>query len=135
MPITEFHYHSNGAEAVARSGDGVILAVARGGSRKLFWEGHIGLESPKTTKRDAEGVEEEMSGQGFINPLPGGLGERRISSSSGFWGRAPAANDFGHYTRGFVRFHACFSIVVINVQKKIKTVKKRVFIPKIKKRL
>jgi len=37
--------------------------IGRGGSRKLFWEGHIALESPKSTKRlHAEGVEGEMSG-------------------------------------------------------------------------
>jgi len=35
--------------------------VFRGGSRKLFWEGNIGLESPKM-KQDAEGIEGEMSG-------------------------------------------------------------------------
>jgi len=34
----------------------------RGGSRKLFRERHIRLESPKTTKPDAAGVEEEISG-------------------------------------------------------------------------
>jgi len=79
-----------------------------GGSRKLFWEGHIGLESPKTTKWDAEGVE-EMSGQ-EVYPLPSRLGERRISSPSGVWGVAPAANGFGHYTHNFVRFHACFNV-------------------------
>ena len=50
----------------------------RGGSRKLFWEGHIGLESPKTTRRDAEGVEEKHQGRGFPPPQPTkGLGERR----------------------------------------------------------
>jgi len=38
--------------------------LTRGVSRKLFWEGHIALESPKTTNRDAESVEWEMSGQG-----------------------------------------------------------------------
>jgi len=26
------------------------VVFIKGGSRKLFWEGHIGLESPKTTK-------------------------------------------------------------------------------------
>jgi len=41
--------------------------------------------------------------------LPSRLGERHISSSSGVWGGAPTANAFGHYTRNFVRFHACFS--------------------------
>ena len=75
----------------------------------MFREGHIGLESPKTTKRDAEGVEEEMSGQEAY-PLPSRLGgERRINSSSGVWGGPTADNDFGHYTRNFVRFHACFN--------------------------
>jgi len=44
-----------------------------------------------------------------VYPLPSRLGERRISSSSGVWGGAPAANDVGHYTRNFVRFHACFN--------------------------
>jgi len=67
------------------------LKWCRGGSRKLFWEGHIGLESPKTTKRDAEGVEEEMS-EHEVYPLPSRLGERHISSSSGVWGGAPATN-------------------------------------------
>jgi len=45
-----------------------------GGSRKLFWEGHIGLESPKTMKRGAYGVE-EMSGQ-EVYPLPSRLWDR-----------------------------------------------------------
>jgi len=27
-----------------------VLGTGRGRSRKLFWEEHIGLESPKTTK-------------------------------------------------------------------------------------
>ena len=39
----------------------------------------MGLESPKTTKRDIEGIEGEMSGQG-VYPLPSqlrGFGERR----------------------------------------------------------
>jgi len=35
----------------------------------LFLEGHIGLESPKTTKRDAEGLEAVMTMQGFA-PSP-----------------------------------------------------------------
>jgi len=48
-----------------------VIVMVRGGSRKLFWEGHIGLESPKTTKRDAEGVEGVMSMQGFA-PSPAG---------------------------------------------------------------
>ena len=35
----------------------------------MFWEGLIGLESPTTTKRVAEDVEEEMSGEGvYISP-------------------------------------------------------------------
>ena len=52
---------------------------SRGGSRKLFWEGHIELKSPKTTKRDAEGVEGEMYEQ-EVYPLLSrlsALGERR----------------------------------------------------------
>jgi len=62
----------------------------RDGSRKLFWEGHIGLESPKTTKRNAEGFEEEMYGQG-VHPLPsrlGGLGERHKVPQRGL-GQSP----------------------------------------------
>jgi len=80
----------------------------QGRIQKIVLGGQIRLDSPKTTKRDAEGVEEEMSGQ-EVYPLPSRLGERRISSSSGVWGGAPAANDFGHYTRNFVRFHASFN--------------------------
>ena len=38
--------------------------VSIGGSRKLFWDGHIGLESPKATKRDTEGVEGNKYGEG-----------------------------------------------------------------------
>ena len=38
-----------------------------------------------------------------------GLCGSAVSSSSGVWGEAPAANDFGHYSHNFVRFHACFS--------------------------
>jgi len=61
----------------------------------LFWEGHIGLKSPKTTKADAEDVEEDVMGGGLSPPQPTrGFGERRITSPSGVWGRAPAANDF-----------------------------------------
>ena len=52
------------------------------------------------TKRDAEGVEGEMSGVGVY--LLGDFPQRGL-------GRSPAANDFGHYIRNFVLFHACFS--------------------------
>jgi len=47
-----------------------VLSSCRGGSRKLFWEGHIGLESLKeATKRDAEGIEEERSAwEGVYSP-------------------------------------------------------------------
>ena len=62
----------------------------------------------ETTKRDDEGGEEEMSSR-EVYTLPSRLGERRISSSSGVWGGAPATNDFGHYRRNFVRFYACFN--------------------------
>ena len=41
-------------------------------------------------------------------PPPQPMGERRISSSR-VWGGAPATHDFGHYTRNFVWFHACFN--------------------------
>jgi len=85
----------------------------------LFWEGQIGLELPKTTKRDAKGIEWEIDvwAGSLAPPQPTrGFGERElfirgsiVSSCSGVWGRAPAANDFGHYTRNFVRLHACFS--------------------------
>ena len=30
-----------------------LLPILRGGSRKLFWEGHIGLESPKGERSEA----------------------------------------------------------------------------------
>jgi len=39
----------------------------RGGTRKWFWKGRIGLESRKTTKRDAECVERD---RGFVPPQP-----------------------------------------------------------------
>ena len=63
--------------------------LVKGGSRKLFWKGggHIGLEWPKTTTRDAECFDfEEMYGQG-VYPLPsqlGGLGERYRCMGRGF---------------------------------------------------
>ena len=49
------------------------LLLSKGGSRNLFWEGHIGLESPKTTKADAEDVEEDVL-EGIVYPLPNRLG-------------------------------------------------------------
>ena len=54
----------------------------------MFWDGHIGLESQKMTKRDAKG--------GYIlGPLPSQL--RSLGECgklpSGVWGGAPAAND------------------------------------------
>jgi len=38
----------------------------------------------------------------------GAFGER-CKLPSEIWGGAPTANVFGHYTRNFVRFHACFN--------------------------
>jgi len=81
--------------------------VGRSGPRKLFWEGHIGLESPKTTKRDAEG--EVCEG---CYPLPSRLGVwgSIVSSPGGVWDGAPVANNFwALHIRNFVRLHACFS--------------------------
>ena len=78
----------------------------------MFWEGHTGLESPKTTKEDAEDVENDVLGGGLSPPQPiRGFGEIRITSPSGIWGRAPAATlmIFGHCICNFVRFHARFS--------------------------
>jgi len=63
-----------------------------GGSRKLFWEGHIGLESPKTMKRDAEVVDERGLGMGLPPPqLTRKLGECHKLPQRGLG--APAAND------------------------------------------
>ena len=56
-------------------------ARLRGGFRKLFWEGHIGLESQKTTKRDAEGVGGEAWEWVYLLPSRlTALGERRKPS-------------------------------------------------------
>ena len=63
----------------------------RGGSRKLFWEGHIGLESRKATKRDAEDVEGRSGQEVYLPPQP----TRRFGCPSGVWGRDPDTNDFG----------------------------------------
>ena len=61
-----FHQHtSSQAEHAQQQG--------AGGSRKLSWERHIGLKSPKTTKRDAEGFQGAMSVQG-VYPLPSTTG-------------------------------------------------------------
>ena len=70
--------------------------VYRGGSRKLLWEGHIGLESLKTTKRDAESVEGGEVWGGDLPPPQStrGLGEHHKVPQRGLGGRAPAANDF-----------------------------------------
>jgi len=77
----------------------------------LFWEGHIGLESPKTTKRDAEGVEGRDLGRGSPPQPTRGLRERR-KLPSGVWESRVEPQPlmvFGHYICNFVRFHACFS--------------------------
>ena len=80
-----------------------------GGSRKLFWEGHTGLESLKVTKRDAKGVEVRGLGRGLPSATTTrGLGERRklqplmvfghykqfcaISCMSAFWNLTGKAN-------------------------------------------
>jgi len=73
----------------------------------------FGLESPKTktTKRDAEGFEGEMYGQG-VHPLPsrlGGLGERRKLPQRGLGHNPQLLIIIGHYIHNFVRIHACFS--------------------------
>ena len=82
-----------------------VAFVGRGGSRKLVWKGHIGLESPKTTKGRAEDVEGRCLGRGFISPQSiRGFGERRRPKLS-----QRGLGIFGHYMRNFVRFHACFS--------------------------
>jgi len=77
-----------------------------------FGRGTFGLESPKTTKQDAEGFDGEMYGQG-VYPLPsrlGGLGERRKLPQRGLSGAEPQLLIiFGHYIHNFVRIHACFS--------------------------
>jgi len=66
----------------------------RGEPRKLFgW--HIGLESPKTTKRDAEGVDGRGLGREFTPSLADySVWVSVVSSLSGVWGGAPAANNF-----------------------------------------
>jgi len=76
----------------------------------LFWEGQIGLESPKTTKRDAEGVEGERSGE-VIYPIPSRLGVWRsvVSSPGEVWAEHQLLIIFGHQICSFVRFHTCFS--------------------------
>ena len=54
------------------------------------------------TKRDAEGVEEDMSRLGLYH-----LSQTTRKLLQLGLGRTPDANDFGHYRRNFVGFHAC----------------------------
>ena len=72
----------------------------------MFWEGHIGLESPKTTKRDAEGFDEEMYGQG-VCPLPSqlrGLGEHHKLPPARSGAEPQPLIIFGHYIRALILF-------------------------------
>jgi len=87
------------------------MGIARGGSRKLFSEGHIGLKSPKTTKRNAESVEGGEVWGGDLPPPQSTRGLRGLHKlpQRGLRAESQPLMIFGHYVRNFVRFHACFS--------------------------
>ena len=69
----------------------VIIIIINSGADR----GSIGLESPKTTKRDAEGVEGKIWAGGLPTSKPTiGRLVSVVSSPSGVWGGSPAANDF-----------------------------------------
>ena len=91
-------------------GFGLSSKISRGGSRKLFREGHIRQFRLELSRRiwRSETLSGEYLGRGFTPPQPTkGFGSV-VSSPSRFWAELHPLMIFGRYIRNFVRFHACF---------------------------